>query len=191
MIRFVPNMITIIRILLVGVFCSMFASGRHKAALVVYLTASISDVVDGWIARRFHCISNIGKLLDPLADKLLNISALLCIFTAKQRPVYLMILLLVAVKELLMIAGGILLFKNSVVVFSDWAGKLATAGFTARSFLTMLSLIYPKIEPWNTALLLVATGLSYFALIHYWVRFSVGAYSRRKKARREGSRAEA
>jgi len=191
MIRFVPNIITIIRIVLIGVFCTYFAAGRQKAALLVYLIAAISDVVDGWIARTFHCTSDFGKLMDPLADKFLNIAALICIVTAKQRPVYLALLLLVAVKELLMIVGGILLFQNSVVVFSDWAGKLATACFTAGSVLTMLSFIHPAIEPWNIYLLMAATGLSYFALIHYAVRFSVLAYSKRKNTRQKGSRAAA
>ena len=83
-----------------------------------------------------------------------------------------------------MIAGGFLLLQNRVVVFSDWAGKLATGCFTAGAFLALLSLIHPGIDPLPVYLLCVATGLSFFALVHYAVRFSFSTFAGRKKAGR-------
>lgn len=167
--RHIPNIISLIRILMVGIFIGLFSAERYVAALAVYMFAFFSDVLDGQIARRYNWISNIGKLLDPLADKLMNLSALLCIFTAKHRGVYLTILLLVAFKELLMITGGLLLLKRRVIVYADYAGKFATGCFAVGTVLTLISLFRTGVEPWNIVILLLATFFSYYALVHYAV----------------------
>lgn len=165
----IPNIISFFRILLVGVFWALFRQQRYVAALAVYVFAFFSDVMDGRLARRYNWISNLGKLLDPLADKLLTVAALVCIFSAKQRPVYLVILLLVAFKELLMVAGGIFLMRRSVIVYADWVGKLATGFFAAGTVLTLVSFFSVGVEPWNIYILIAATALSYAALVHYAV----------------------
>lgn len=165
--RHIPNIISFIRLLLVGVFCFCFLRGRYVAALAVYLFASFSDILDGRLARKFNWISNLGKLLDPLADKLMNLAALLCIFLGKQQTVYLVILLLVALKELLIITGSILLLRRNIVVYSDWSGKIASLFFSVGTVLTLVSFFRVDVEPWNIVILAVATAFSYFALVHY------------------------
>jgi len=166
----IPNIISFFRILLVGVFWALFRQQRYVAALAVYVFAFFSDVMDGRLARRYNWISNLGKLLDPLADKLLTVAALTCIFSAKQRPVYLVILVLVAFKELLMIAGGIFLMRRSVIVYADWVGKLAAGFFAVGTVLTLVSFFSGGVEPWNIYILIAATALSYAALVHYGLR---------------------
>lgn len=181
--RHVPNLITLLRILLIGVFCWLFFQERYVAALAVYLFAFFSDVVDGRIARKYHCISNVGKLLDPLADKLMTVAALICIFLGKERPIYLVIFILVAVKEFLMILGGILLLKSNVVVYADWSGKLATGCFAIGTVLTLISFFREGVEPWNILVLIIATVLSYYAFVHYLIRFYLGNVRERNRVK--------
>ena len=67
----IPNILSIIRICLVGVFVALFFTGNEIAALIVFLTAGATDVIDGYLARKNNWITNLGKILDPVADKLI------------------------------------------------------------------------------------------------------------------------
>lgn len=82
--RHVPNVLTTLRLLVVPVFIAMFVlgDGPTLAAGLVFLAASCTDFLDGWLARRFHVMSHYGKVIDPIADRLLVNSAvvLLCVF---------------------------------------------------------------------------------------------------------------
>ena len=168
--RHIPNILSFIRLLLVGVFVWLCLTGRYFAALSVFIVAYLTDILDGQLARKHHWITDIGKLLDPLADKCMTIAALVCIAIAKQRAVYYVLFILMAVKDLLMIAGGIFMIRRHVVAKADWIGKTATGLFAVGIVLSLLSLLIKSIEPWNIMVLAAATLLSYLALVHYAVR---------------------
>lgn len=121
--RYIPNILSVIRILMVGVFISCFTAGRYIAALSVYVFAFLTDVLDGSLARRFHWVSNLGKLLDPFADKLMTVSALTCIALGKREPVYVILFIAMAVKELLMLLGALLMVRKRIVAVADGAGS--------------------------------------------------------------------
>ena len=87
----------------------------------------MTDVLDGFIARKFNLVSNFGKLMDPLADKLTQISVLAALVSVKIIPVW--ILAIVVLKELIMVVGASFLYGKDVVVYSKWYGKLATVLF--------------------------------------------------------------
>ena len=167
--KHIPNILSFIRIGLVGVFVWLFLSGRYAGALVVYAAAFLTDVLDGYLARRFNWITPLGKLLDPFADKLMVIAALVCICIRRyEQPVYLILFILTLAKECLMIAGGVfMLKKRSVVVYADWFGKTATGMFAAGIILTLLSFPLPMLQPWNVFVLIAAVTLSYVAMFHY------------------------
>ena len=170
MLKQIPNILSAIRILLVGAFVFLFFKSRYTAALIVYASAIFTDILDGFLARRFNWITQVGKLLDPAADKLLVLAVLICLFISKRsEPFYLVIFVLMFVKETLMFIGMLMMLKSSVVGFSDWSGKVATAFFSVGIGLTVLDYIpgTANIEPWNIALLSVAVALSYFAMLHY------------------------
>ena len=80
--RHIPNVLSAIRLILVGVFIFLFARAKYLACLIVFLTAFFTDLLDGYLARRNNWISDLGKVLDPLADKLMVIAALSCFYSA-------------------------------------------------------------------------------------------------------------
>ena len=121
----IPNMLSIIRILLVPVFVLLYIRGNRFYAIGVFITAGLTDVVDGYIARKYNYISNLGKLLDPLADKLLQLSAFLCLYWSSLIPVWMPVVYFA--KELFTAIGAALVFgKEKKVVKSHVFGKLAT-----------------------------------------------------------------
>ena len=106
------------------------------------------------------------------ADKLMAITALVVILIAKAQQhdlfwIYFALVILVAVKEILMLIGGMIMLKQRKVAYSDWYGKTATGIFACGIVLTLLSFVFPGIEPWNIAVLSAAIGLSYVAMAHY------------------------
>ncbi len=176
--KHIPNILSTLRIVMVGLFAWLFCSAypahpmRYWIALGVYVIAFLTDVLDGFLARTFNWITPAGKLLDPLADKLMAITALIVILIGKAQQddlfgIYLTLVILVAVKETLMVIGGMIMLKHHKVAYSDWYGKTATGIFSAGVVLTLLSFPIPAIEPWNIAVLSAAIGLSYVALAHY------------------------
>ena len=88
----VPNLLTMLRMAAVVVFIVLFARGKKNAAMIVFILAAVTDVLDGYIARRFHLITSFGKLMDPLADKLMTLSALVCLTVTGYVPLWLVII---------------------------------------------------------------------------------------------------
>jgi len=165
--RHLPNILSGIRLILVGVFMSLFITGRYLSALSVFVLAFFTDVLDGQLARTYGWVTNLGKLLDPLADKLMTLAALICIYLGKQKSSYLILFLLMAFKELLMVVGGIFLAKRNVVVMAYWPGKIAMGLFAVGVLLSLLSFLSLRVEPWDLGILAAATAMSYFALVFY------------------------
>lgn len=131
--RYIPNLLSVVRICLVPLFAGIFflEYPKHVAvALVVFFLAGATDVLDGWLARRNGWVSNLGKVLDPLADKLMQCTVLICFYIKEIIPVWLM--LLYVGKELLVLAGSLFVFRRKkVVVKSNFFGKLAVCVFYA------------------------------------------------------------
>lgn len=161
----IPNILSVLRLLMIGVFVWFFSAGQYMAALITYVTAVLTDILDGYLARRNNWITDAGKVLDPLADKLMLITALTCFWIKGWVPF--LLLAVVALKELAMIAGGIFLWKKKVVVYSDKFGKLATTFFNTAVVATFLKEFWPWIGFWNIVLLGIAVLLALVALVHY------------------------
>ena len=156
-------------------------TGQFTAALSVYVLAFFTDVLDGRLARRNGWITNVGKLLDPLADKLMVVAALFCIAYGKQRTVYYVLFGLALVKEALMVFGSLVLLKKRVVVYADWFGKIATGLFAVGVVLSLVSFLAAETEPLNLYVLMAATVLSYVALGHYSVDYFIDRRKLREK----------
>ena len=124
MFKHIPNILTIIRFLLIPIIVLYIFSGNFILAFVFFTLSGLTDIADGFIARKFNLISNFGKLMDPLADKLTQISTLASLAIVHIIPIW--ILVIVLLKEFVMIVGASFLYGKDVVVYSKWYGKLAT-----------------------------------------------------------------
>lgn len=127
----IPNLISIFRILLIPVFVYTFAAGSGESRIylpiLIFVISGISDMVDGYIARTYHMETRLGAVLDPLADKLMLLTALICFAVYQYIPYW--IVILVAAKELFMIGGGILAYRLGIVNKANRLGKLTTVLF--------------------------------------------------------------
>ena len=142
----VPNTLTILRLALVPVFVILFRAGQSKAALAVFCAASLTDLLDGYLARKLNQITDFGKIFDPLADKLMVLTALFCQCFAGVLPWS--AALIVLGKELLMVAGSALMLKKGVVVSANYFGKTATVFFMASLILSFFHEELPEV--WGT-----------------------------------------
>lgn len=129
----IPNLISLFRIFLIPIyvllfFCEIpfFSLEPLVAAGIVFILAGISDAIDGFLARRNNWITNVGKLLDPLADKLLEVVVSICLAIKFGGP-FTILSAIIAFKEIVMIVSAYLIMsKSKVYVSSAWCGKLAT-----------------------------------------------------------------
>jgi len=119
----VPNVLTMLRMALIPVYWFFMLRDQLYAALAVFIIASLTDLADGFIARKYNLITDFGKLMDPLADKLMSVSVMLSLAIKGIVPWAVLVILLC--KEATMIIGGAILYRNHVVVYSIWIGKLA------------------------------------------------------------------
>ncbi len=162
----IPNVLTMLRLALVPVFIVLFFQGQRKIALVVFIIASLTDLLDGYLARKLNQITDFGKLFDPLADKLMVLSALVCHGIAGTFPWAAIII--VGIKELLMVLGGAYMLKKGVVVYANMYGKVATVAF-------MISLILAFFHeelaaagfPLDQILLWISVALALLAIAVY------------------------
>ncbi len=143
----IPNLITIFRLFLIPVFLMVFHSNIENNILyggLIFILAGISDVLDGFIARRYNLTTKLGTFLDPFADKLMSFAVLIS-FTMKGL-VPLWILVPIIIKEILMITAGLLMYfsKDKRVIPSNRYGKLATLSLYA-SITTIVLKLPPDI----------------------------------------------
>lgn len=122
----IPNLITYFRLALVPVFVMLYFEERYGAALVCLIVSGLSDVADGYIARHYNMVTDIGKVVDPLADKLTQAAMIFCV--AWRHPILWALLGLLAVKEIGMLVWGIVALRRTGQVNSaKWYGKVCTA----------------------------------------------------------------
>lgn len=121
----IPNLLSAFRLVLIPVFLWTYCiREEYLVTAGLLLLSGLTDLADGFIARRFHMVSNLGKMLDPVADKLTQAVALGCLLTRFPAVWWLMAVLVI--KEALMAAMGIFVIRRTGVVYSAaWHGKLA------------------------------------------------------------------
>lgn len=160
----VPNVLTLLRLLAVPFFLSLLVEGEYEAALVVFLAAGITDAVDGMIARMWNLRTELGAHMDPLADKLLVVSAFITLGSMGLVPRPLMI---IVITRDVVILGGFLLTaalagKSMEMAPSLW-GKLTTFSQLLSVTLTLVNLSgWWHLPPQVLAGVFVATGCASF-----------------------------
>jgi len=137
--KHIPNILSVIRIFMIPVFVYFFFEYYENLylALIVFLLAGLTDIIDGYLARRNGWITNVGKVLDPLADKLLQCTVLICLAVKEVTPYWFAGMFIL--KEAFMICGAFITFKKiHFVVKSNWYGKATTAIFYFVMFLILI-----------------------------------------------------
>ena len=165
--KFIPNVLCIIRIILVFVFVVLSLGDDDRmlyCALLVFLMAGATDILDGFLARRNNWITELGKILDPLADKLMQCTVLVVLSSKSILPGWFALVFIL--KELITLVMGLLVIKRrNVVVVSRWYGKAAACLF----YLTVtLSIILKDV--------IVDRPVIYAVLFMPAALFAVGAF---------------
>ena len=160
-----PNILTIIRFIIVPFMTYFLINENFTIAILLYVLASATDVLDGFIARKFNQITDLGKFLDPLADKLLQFSALVGLWIVNLIPLWIVIIFFI--KEISMGLGAIKLLKKHVIIQSKWFGKLSTIFFFLAIIASMLSSKITILANYIIPLFILALMSLLFAFIMY------------------------
>ncbi len=126
----IPNILSGIRLLMVPLFAwLMFYEDAEIWALATFLGAMATDVVDGYLARRNNWITDLGKILDPLADKLMQIAAFVCLAIKNKFLIFLAVIV-IAKEVIFLLIGLVVKSRSDIVLVAKWYGKMATAVIT-------------------------------------------------------------
>lgn len=172
----IPNILVYIRVLLVPVFVYIYIHAKtdrdYYVALGVMVVAFLTDFFDGKIARKFNLVTDLGKILDPIADKLYQFAVAICL-VAKYK-LMLLVVVIIFIKELIMgLMGLVLLDKGGKVFGAKWYGKICTGIVDcSMAFLFLSPLVYTEKAPdvlcnvliGICAVVLVITGFLYSRL---------------------------
>jgi cardiolipin synthase len=168
----IPNLLTLARIAAVPVLILFLYDGRYGAALAVFMLAGITDGLDGWIAKRFKCVTRLGSILDPLADKILIVSTYVMLVLAGDLPFWL--ILLIGFRDLGIIAGVLVLntLNGHVQMQPSLLSKVNTFLQISLVILVMVERIgFIALEPvaeillWFVAVTTVASAIHY---VYFW-----------------------
>lgn len=165
----VPNSLSLLRIVLVPAFVVLYLCGRDYWAFAVLLLSALSDTLDGFIARRFDQITDCGKLLDPIADKLTQVAVIVCLTV--RHPQLLPLTVICFAKESCQAIGSTMLLRRGVAVHgSRWFGKLATVIFyVCMAAIVVLDKVQDAAPDW---LIRTAVGVGGVAMIGAFIGYS-------------------
>ena len=157
------NKITIFRIVLIPLFLVLAYMGQSLVALIVYIIACLSDMADGYIARHYNQISNFGKFMDPLADKVLVLAAMCFFIENGQMPGWAVVIVLF--REFAVSGLRLIAVEQQRVIAAGWSGKIKTA-CTMVGLCAMLAFpantIVSTVTTWVIVITTLYSGIEYF-----------------------------
>lgn len=159
----IPNILCYIRFLLIPIFVVQYIkaqeSREYMQAAAIVLASGLTDFLDGFIARTFDMVTELGKLIDPLADKLTQ-AALIFVLIVKIKYMYLLMILFVVMQLFMLVAGLAMLKKGRRLDGSKWFGKVSTTVFYA---IMMVLVALPRLGQSTVNILMLICG-AFFAL---------------------------
>ena len=163
-----PNKLTILRVIMIPFFvffmlADMGNAGKYTA-LVLFIAASLTDTLDGYLARKYNQVTNFGKFMDPLADKLLVCSALICLMDVGKLPSWAVIVIIS--REFIISGFRLVASDNGIVIAASWWGKSKTISQMVMIILMIADFggVFGTLE---TILLYVAVILTVVSMIDY------------------------
>lgn len=187
MAKHIPNILTVARFFLIPFIIYFIVVNQYITALILLTVSGLTDILDGWIARKFNFITNFGKLIDPLADKATQLAVLLTITFKGVIPFW--IIIVVALKEAAMIAGASFLYGKELVVSSRWFGKLATVLFYIAIVCSFVIAYWnniakiPSVAPlpqFDLWIYYLALATTIFSLVMYYITFYKQGYLKKE-----------
>ncbi len=165
-----PNKLTILRVIMIPFFVFFMLSpyfpgyGNYIAA-VIFVVASLTDMLDGKIARKYHLVTNFGKFMDPLADKLLVCAAMICLVETGQLASWIVIVIIS--REFIISGFRLIASDNGVVIAANYWGKFKTVFQMLMVIVLILNFPHPAFQMLGTALTYIALILTVVSLVDY------------------------
>ena len=164
-----PNKLTILRVIMIPFFVFFLLSGVGGSAskwiaLVIFAAASITDTLDGYIARRDNLITDFGKFMDPLADKLLVCSAMICLIPSGKLPTAIVIVIIA--REFIISGFRLVASDNGIVIAANYWGKFKTVSQMAM-IIVLIGDFGGVFDMVGTVLIWIATALTVISLVDY------------------------
>ena len=178
MLKHIPNILTILRFFLIPFTVYFLVNDQFILAISFLTLSGITDILDGAIARKFNLITNFGKLIDPLADKITQLSLLGTLVVKNIIPLW--ILVIVLIKEAAMVAGASFLYGKELVVSSKWYGKAATVLFYLAIVISMIVRDLNIQTSLDLLTYYVAVTMTVFSLIMYFREFYMKGYLKKE-----------
>lgn len=164
-----PNKITMFRVIMIPFFLvfilvPQIPYGNYLAA-AVFVVACLSDFLDGYLARKYHLVTNFGKFMDPLADKLLVCSALICFVELSYVPAWIVIVIIA--REFIISGFRLIASDNGVVIAASYWGKFKTTAQMIACILFILQLPFGWARVASQIFLYAALALTIISLCEY------------------------
>jgi CDP-diacylglycerol--glycerol-3-phosphate 3-phosphatidyltransferase len=165
-----PNKLTLFRVILIPFFvffllAPYFEGYGNYIAVAIFIVASITDFLDGKIARKYHLVTNFGKFMDPLADKLLVSSALICLVALNKIPAWIVIVIIA--REFIISGFRLVAADNGVVIAASYWGKFKTAFQMVTVIVLILNIPGKVFAVIGTVLIYISLVLTVISLIDY------------------------
>ena len=168
-----PNKLTIARVIMIPFFVAFLmyditGAADKWIALVIFVAASLTDTLDGYLARKYNLVTNFGKFMDPLADKLLVCSALIC-FTAMDKLAALITIVIIA-REFIISGFRLVAADNGIVIAASYWGKFKTVSQMILIILMIMDIQNPVFQTLITVFIVIAVALTIISLVDYIVK---------------------
>ena len=167
-----PNKLTILRVIMIPFFVAalLYDGGANQnmryVAAALFIIASLTDMLDGKIARKYNLVTNFGKFMDPLADKLLVCSALICMIELRELPAWMVIIIIS--REFIISGFRLVASDNGVVIAASYWGKFKTTFQMIGVVLLIFNI--PVLSTLTTIIVWIALALTVISLVDYIVK---------------------
>ena len=168
-----PNKLTTFRVILIPFFVFFMLAPNmtginHYIAAAIFIVASLTDLLDGKIARKYNLVTNFGKFMDPLADKLLVCSAMICLIQTGQLAAWIVVIIIA--REFIISGFRLIASDNGVVIAASYWGKFKTTFQMLMVIVLILNIDLPFFQILGVILTYVALILTVVSLIDYIVK---------------------
>ncbi len=165
-----PNKLTIFRVILIPFFVAVLLlypdnSTMRLVADAIFIVASLTDMLDGKIARKYNLVTNFGKFMDPLADKLLVCSAMICLVALNQIPAWIVIIIIA--REFIISGFRLVAADNNVVIAANYWGKFKTVFQMLMIIVMVANFAFPLWNILGIVLMWIALALTIISLVVY------------------------